>query len=364
MITLYPSSAHRWTNCAGSVQLVQHTDALPRVDTDASREGACASWVAECVINGDATHCDDLVGKTHKNGWFVDEEMAQLVQPYVDIVMSREDYQAEVAIEHVVDVETDLWMNGKIDAVSTLPRTIFIDDLKYGYGIKEPTDAQLLCYFWLYCMKNDDVFKYENVQLGIFQPRATHPDGHYRTVTYPTKDLWNIAQKMVTDTIDYMRDNGAKVGTHCKNCNAANICLLLQTSVYDAYEFLTVDHGTHVIQDAEIGRERDFLSTLQTLIDSRLTATTADMSARITANRHIKGWAMQPKTGKRKLTMSRDMTRIFTGVDPVEEKPMTPAALIRAGVSKDVVDAISTTPTIGRQLTRLKEGDIAKMFGG
>ena len=58
----------------------------PEEDGDAAREGTCAAWVAELVINGDATCAEDMLGKVHKNGWEVDEEMVKHINAYLAIL--------------------------------------------------------------------------------------------------------------------------------------------------------------------------------------------------------------------------------------------------------------------------------------
>ena len=80
---LRPSAAHRWWRCSASISATRLPDALPEEDQDAAREGTCAAWVAECVINGDASSAADMLGRSHENGWEVDDDMVRHVQEYM-----------------------------------------------------------------------------------------------------------------------------------------------------------------------------------------------------------------------------------------------------------------------------------------
>jgi len=339
-----------------SEHLVRQPRALPDTEIDAAREGTCAAWVAECIINGDATCADDLVGKTHENGWFVDQTMADNVQPYVKMLQARSaGVQAEVRISFDN-------VQGTLDALSVDGTTLYIDDLKYGYGIVEPyLNKQLLCYMAGIL----DQYKgtVTNVQLGIYQPRAIHPDGIYRT--------WDLNFELAEGYVNWIRELAAAVsdastahpGPHCMHCLRAHDCVALTHSVYDMWEPVNAN-GLTDATGPELSDELKFLHRLRDILEARVTGLEADIEGRLSRNEFVPGWAMAEKTGKRMFTVDGDTIKAFTGIDPWDKKLITPAELERRHANKDVVKAMTKTPRIGRKLTRVSEKTIAKMFGG
>src|SRR5690606_24506915 len=79
---LRPSASSIWTKCAANPRISEHAKTVAQ-DSDAAREGTCAAWVAECVLNGSFATADDMIGMTHPNQWLVTDEMAYFVGEYV-----------------------------------------------------------------------------------------------------------------------------------------------------------------------------------------------------------------------------------------------------------------------------------------
>ncbi len=347
------SSSPRWTKCSLSEQLLRSPRALPEADTDAAREGTCAAWVAECVINGDASHCDDLVGKVHENGWFVDQQMADYVQPYVEMIMSRDHAQAEVPVEFGP-------VRGTLDAMSYVGDTLCIDDLKFGYGIVEPTTPQLRCYMTGVLLAGQ-MREIAHVQLGIYQPRAQHPDGIYRTITLTIDETVTAVAEIQAAAQAAVTGGDATPGPHCANCLRAHDCTSLTHSVYAMWDVVNANSLLEPT-GTDVSNELTFLTRLSDILEARKTAVEADAEERIKRNEFVPDWAMVERHGKRMFTLDRDSIKAMTGFDPVEEKLITPAALERMGADKDLVKAITKTPMIGRKLAPVTEKTIAKMF--
>lgn len=333
---------------------------MPEIEGDPAREGTCAAWVAETVINGDASVCDDLVGKTHENGWLVEQEMADLVQPYVEMVMSRDTFEAELKRSASMG---DTTLTGTLDAESMTPDVLYIDDLKYGYDVVEPVNnAQLKCYLWLRARSSRAQITWpQTVKLSIYQPRALHRDGIYRTWTLTMQECQEIVAEIDTAVANFALRRNATPGSHCMHCLSANTCEALTHTTYSMWDVVS---GS--VQNApdgpSIAQELDFLTRADQLLKARKAAVSADIEARLAANKFVPGWAMEERFGKRMFRLDRASIEALTGVDPVEEKMITPAALERAGVSKKTVKAMTRTPMIGRKLSRVDETQIARIF--
>ena len=133
---LRPSAAAQWMRCGLSAYAPLDR---PEEDGDAAREGTCAAWVAELVINGDATDAADLLGRVHKNGWEVDEEMVKHINAYLAILPEHGRAEVFMQTEQLEGTADHIGVN-------------VITDLKYGYRVVEAVgNWQLLTYLWLCC---------------------------------------------------------------------------------------------------------------------------------------------------------------------------------------------------------------------
>ena len=213
---LRPSSAHQWMRCG---MVAKTPPDRPEAQNDAALEGTCAAWVAEVVINGDATTAEDLLGRSHSNGWVVDEDMVRHMQSYLDIVQRHQNGRAEVFRSHPLGLQGTLDFEG----ISADGRITYITDLKYGYDVVEARENwQLLCYLWL-LLTTLPAEKYPPmVQLAIYQPRALHRDGPYRKWVLGI-DEYMPYMEQITRRIQNV-ENMAVSGDHCKHCLLAYGC--------------------------------------------------------------------------------------------------------------------------------------------
>ncbi len=71
---------------------------------------------------------------------------------------------------------------------------------------------------------------------------------------------------------------------------------------------------------------------------------------------------MVEKRGKSAWKHDATTIQALTGVDPYEQKTVTPAELIRRGASEKLVKGLCERPVIGRKLDRVSDRDIERMF--
>lgn len=86
---LGPSSSSIWLNCPGSVAAQRD---FPNTSNPAADEGTAAHELAEKTLKSDEKNCHDFIGQLmyvgfDKTEYFVDEDMAEYVQEYVDYVL-------------------------------------------------------------------------------------------------------------------------------------------------------------------------------------------------------------------------------------------------------------------------------------
>lgn len=355
---LRPSSAHRWWGCTAST--VASPTALPDSDIDAAREGTCAAWVAECIINGDATCVEDMVGKVHSNGWEVDADMARHLEPFIEIALKRESPVAEIRGEVRIGNHR-LMGTADLRSFTREYRTLHIDDLKYGFDLVEVFEnKQLLCYAYLQLAKMGKAP--ELVQFGIYQPRQIHRDGPYRKWVVRYDDLLPYFQDMVSwiNKIDDAVPE-ASPGDRCNYCPRANDCMALTRSIYSMWQPVQ-DRLFKTPTAQQLADELTMLDQMSSLLKARETAVKAEAEIRIKRQEMIPGWSIVGKIGKRAFTYPPEVIYAMTGVDPYEKNVVTPAELERRGADKTVLKTMTHTPTVGYKLDRVDNHHIANMF--
>lgn len=335
---------------------VRQPPSRPEVDGDPAREGTCAAWVAEMVINWHVANAQAMLGHQHENGWVVDEEMVRHVEWYVDVVFQNGRHPvAEVFMQHA---------SGLAGTADTLHydqdrNFLFIWDLKYGYGIV-PTrnNWQLLCYLWLWVASNN-IYP-DMVQLAICQPRPLHQDGPYRKWVLSRAEyepLLGQISKRVTELISG-QDVRAVPGDHCQDCALAVGCDALTQSVYQLMDRVVESRTYRDPDGQQLADELSVLGKFKTLFEARFSAVSAETEARISEGGFVPGYVLEKHFGKKKFTVSNASIQMLTGIDPTEKKTCTPAELIRRGADKEVVDGITTKPFIGAKLVKV-DGEAA-----
>lgn len=363
---LRPSDAHLWVRCslAGNVMTTGHYYGTPltehHADSDSRREGTCAHWVAENVFTGRASSPAELIGHSHPNGWVVDADMARRVAGYIAYVRGFGD---PVTAERTIELYG--LVRGRLDTVTaSAGGVVRVFDYKDGW---RPVEAEhnytMLCYGLAVIGERPAGTALE---LHIYQPRPTHPDGPARVWRIESGEIlhwWGWLYERASDCLPQYSKPG-NPGPQCRECPAAASCHALGASVAAQYETLRdarmVNHTTEAL-----AAELDFLDLAAALVTARRNALQSEAVARIDRGQFIPGgWGVTPARGNRQFTLSPEVVEIATGVSPYKQVLMTPAELERQGVSADIVNQISQRPFIGRKLTKHMEAIGKRMFKG
>lgn len=342
-----------------SAHLQRHPDALPDTEEDAAMEGTAAAWAAETVINGDATCIADMVGKVHKNGVEIDIDMERHLDPYIALAYSRLQPQAEIYGECPVTPEVKIAGTSDLQSWSS-PDDFHIDDLKYGYGIVEPTTLQLTAYALLAYARGIRAARWH---LGIYQPRAVHHQGTYRVATYSLAEMEaQISALFQAAQIAAGNVHTATPGDQCNHCRGAAKCAALTHTVYAMWSPLQsrayLDPTAQQIAD-----ELAMLGQMESLVGARKAAVEAEAQERLRRQQFVPGWAMMPRKGQRKFKHPIDTIRAMTGIDPTVTSICTPAELERRGADPALVSRLAETPTVGYKLAPYDARAIGALFG-
>jgi hypothetical protein len=337
-------------------------------DTEAAREGTCAAWVAEMVLTGQYEKCSDLVGKTHpENMWPVDHVMARHIQGYVDMITAR---GGIISAERSVTLTPNI--KGTPDAFAVIEHglhgnTLYVDDLKYGFGIVEPTSYQVFIYAAAILNElksHEDRLRIDQVQLGIYQPRSSHYDGVYRTIRLSAIEYHEQLKVVFEAESKALEPNPVTIpGRHCKYCPAAASCQALTSELYDIYHMVQAK-ANRSMTTQEMADEKRFLDRVDDMLSARKKAVEAEMNALMDSGKNIPGWTRKSGYGNRQWKYPEGMVRaLMPGYDPTAGKMVTPAEMQRRGVDPDLLEKLTEKPRTKAKLVEITQDDFKDAFG-
>ena len=300
---LSPSSAERWLNCPGSLYA---TKDLPDVNTSYAKEGTTAHALAEFCLKFNKKAIDSLGKLMTPNGVYVDDEMAEAVQEYVDNVngikasMSdllivdieqKLDFTDLLDIESVKDTlpaDTDKFAAfGTADAIIVGNGELQIHDLKYGKGVQvyAEDNKQLMIYAlaaYQYYSLCCDITK---VSMHIHQPRLYHHSEYSVTPDELLAFGEKLKERAIKAYTVYLKgptndDDFCAGESQCRFCKAAGNCEAL---------------AKHVT--ATIGADFDVINDVgDVVIDAVTVDAPEDVAIKFSALNTIKSWITAVET--------------------------------------------------------------------
>lgn len=323
---LSPSSAHRWTRCAGSIVL---TKDLPRTSSVFADEGTAAhELAATCFTKGSAAvdHIGEAI-TAGDNTFTVDADMAGHVQKYVDLVRSL---NAETMIEQKVPISS---ITGEQDATGTSDAVIIdgdelmVIDLKYGRGVKVDAEhnEQLAIYAAAAVEQFDILGEINHVRMVICQPRLDHVSEWSLTAGQLDQFISKIrvAAGIVRGSLAYAEEHSGEVkyadlnpgDKQCKFCDAKATCPALArqvlSTVADDFVDLSKPVAPQVAHAAERQLDNTILGNLLSavdLIEDWCKAIRTKTEAELLAGNEVPGFKLvEGRRGARKWTNSGEV---------------------------------------------------------
>lgn len=357
MGNLYPSTAHLWSNCAAQPRLSREAPKQP--PSEAALEGTCATWLAEIVLTGQVATCDEMIGQSHKNGWEIDQAMAHYIQNYVDHVRSLVEPGGELFVEHRLVFNEHVQGDADVAILNAAKTHGIIIDLKYGFKIVEPWDAQPIIYGRSLLQK----YNLQGVTTAIYQPRAFHPRGVYRDWTPKQADLVHLAQKYHHASYEATATHPQAIpGEHCKHCPVNDRCGAMTREIYEIFTMMG-GRAARPLKPEELSIELEFAKRAEDMIVAHRKSIEAEAIQRLQTGDHIPGWTQEPGWGNRRWKFPREIIMTMTGgFDPAGDAMITPAEAERRGIHPDVVNALTETPRTKARLKRITAEDFKRKF--
>lgn len=345
--------------CAGFTAL----ENLPVQPTNAAAEEgtACAELLERTLMGMD-------IPAQARNGVYFDREMKFYLKDVVANIQAKA-MGAQVFAEQRIDWQTrsGIWIKGTLDtAFDDTQDTLYIDDLKYGWGIVEvKRNWQLIGYAIGELIRRKKAYPW--IVMRIHQPRPHHEDG-------PTRE-WRISYAellLLKEEIEQRMEilaAGVKdfqTGKHCKYCPASGeACPAFNRLFYRGLEVATA-FVQDSITDQELGLQLDQANRAQEAIKIKMDSLKELAISRIKGGKILPGYVIESSYGDRKWkpVVSPEVVKNLTGIDIVEQVMLSPAKAEKAGVPKDFVAQLVDRYFLGPKLVQKDAGAIGdKIFG-
>lgn len=334
---LPPSSAHRWSNCFGSVLLEA---AQPSEDSDESLKGTVVHQRVAERLQG---QCEQRLPEKCRH-IETDAEMREAIDFFVSECMRLYGQdQQNVFIERPVHIpQVHSLCYGTPDLVIVTPDVLFMNDFKYGHLPVDPyRNNQLACYTAPYL----DGWYGSEIVFRIFQPRA---------YGYPPMREWRTTRAGIESIVWQLRiaainavGNDPKLmptPSGCRDCRVRYSCNALQFVTLGA-----IDQAMSVVhQDLTpqaLGRELTALTDTFELMKARLAALEEKARSNIKAGSLVPGWTLEGGNGRLDWTKpDADVIAVgkLFGIDLTKPTAaVTPTQAKKAGIPEEMLKTIS-----------------------
>ena len=365
-----PSGLARVVACPGSFNLLRAARAagltLDEDDTDASREGTAAHWVAsEAAPHGVIAE----VGTLAPNGVAVTDEMVEGAQMWLDALSGATDRAASEgqvsrieqhiqcpAIHHDCHGTPDFTYgpdNGEL----------LIADYKFGHRYVDPFENwQLLAYA---SGTMPEYYPTMRITLRIVQPRSYHRDGPVRDWVIDGDQLRGYVTRLRSACVAALAPDAQCVtGPQCYMCPARHVCEaalhMEQSALYLAGTSVPLDISTEAkaVRLHQVLRALDHLKQMESGL-------TDDLSARIRGGSTVPGFTLQASAGREKWahdTATVTALGMALGIDLSKPSVITPNQARKAGVPDEMVAAYSERQSGSVSLVEVDVGKLACVF--
>lgn len=375
------SSAERWLNCSGSINLTEKLVKAGLVKLGAGRaaaEGTAAHLVlSTCLEDGsDAIEMKDITIEVDDWLFVVDNEMIQAVQETLDWVRDRisrakkEGFEVHLYIEKSLTSIFDEDVYGTPDIIiHIVGDRLIVVDFKYGKGVPvEPTSEQNAYYGYL-GLENyiADPTSIKVIESWIAQPRIPHPEGTIRRHITSAEELTDWWTNTVLPGIEDTRDPDANlmIGSHCRFCPNRGHCPALKSETFEFPLGIDANHLTDV-QIGELLTKLDAIDAFKPVLESEALRRAREGSkipgrklVNKKANRKFKDTMALPDpedADKMVETAFKDAVVQKFGLDAyTEAKVKSPAQIEKMDGGAVFVGQWAYTPNLG--LTLAKEKD-------
>jgi hypothetical protein len=353
------SKLARYMQCAGYAFL--KVEELPAGEP--AREGTAAGeWLTSLLLK-------HPIGTVATNGVYITDEMKFYTTPIAENILSRakDTVLSEVRIDWLT--RSGIWIRGQYDAAFEDARGyLCIEDLKYGWGIIDVFENwQLIGYAIGEVIRRGKAFSH--ISFKIHQPRPHHEDGYSREWIITWEQLLEYKEKIELRMIEIANGkNDLQTGKYCKYCpGAGEACVAFNRLFYKSIEVST-QFFQDSLNEEQIAAQLDIVKRAQEVLKIKSDSLVDLGNSRIRAGKIIPGYVQVNTYSDRqwKSGVSPESIKIMTSgkYDVIEKTFMSPAKAEKMGVSKKLIQELSSSRVTGVKLQKKDGSDVGnKIFG-
>lgn len=354
------SGLSRPMKCAG---FLRFENLPPQPTNPAAEEGTAAGELLEKKL------LNQPIGVAAKNGVGFTSEMHFYTDPLVEEINSNR--QSEVTCENRIDWQTEsgIWIRGSYDISFIREGYLYIDDLKFGWGIVNVFENwQLLAYvIGRYIQLGTPQLK--GFRLRIHQPRPHHEDGSTRMWELSLETLIGYKYQIEHRMHEIAQGRADLVtGPQCKYCPAASMCPAFNEAYYNTIDVVHEDFKQGHMTEKEIALQMTQILRAKDILKVKEDSLKELAIDRIRNGALVPGYTMESSYGDRKWkpNISPEVIEALTGKNILAAPEMlSPAKAERIGVPKDLVNKFVDRAFLGQKLVPKDTAiEADKIFGG
>lgn len=354
IVDIHCSSLSRLMNCHGVAFLKN----LPKSPSNpAAEEGTAAGELLEHRLLG------KQFGTHAKNGVEFHEDMRFHTGELANDILGLA--QSPVLCETKVNWQTrsGIWIMGQYDVSFVANGKLYIDDLKYGWGIVEvEKNWQLIGYAIGEIIRRQQPF--EKIVMRIHQPRPHHEKGTTRTWEISYHELLTLKEEIEVRMLEIAEGSDTlTTGPQCKYCPGSqnSACPAFNRSFYAGVDFILNNYQQDEIDDRTIAEQLDLMARITDVMKIKADSLKQLAVDRIKNGGLIPNYTTEQSFGDRvwKKEISPLVIQTLTGVEIVKETMLSPSQAEKLGVSKDLIKGFVDRHYKGLNLVRKDAGKIA-----
>lgn len=358
-MTINADDLPQFMQCNGSRQMPESFPSVPGTAQTIRDEGIAVHWLASSVMNGQFGDAFELVDRKSPNGVYITPEMAEHVSTYVERLNARNYAMRHVEFDTSFGDIAARMDHGGITYPTIFEQshnqtgTLYIDDMKYGYGIVEPDfNWTLIAHAIGYAERAAEAnVQFSHVELSIYQPRVWHYAGQFRTWLITYAELMQLRERLVDSVIRPLDE--LRTGPLCVKCKAFATCPAARQAGYNMLDATDIVFTDDLPAEA-LSALYDQFKYASKFITAKAEALEELITHRLKNGQPTGDYALEPTFGNRKWNsgLTPDVLRMILGERVVKPAVLTPSQLIKLGVDETIVESLSSRPSTGTKLIR------------
>ena len=355
MLSVIATDLPRLIPCNGS-RLMAET--IPAVDAaDASKdEGNAVHWLVAQMDRDGNVEGEIYIGQRSPEGVFITAEMVEYLDEYIDFACGAD---IEIDTSHAGNG----WnVRGRADAIKYVAAGghLTIAELKYGWRIVEPEMTWTLISHAAGFIANNPDKPVHTIDMTIFQPRPHHPAGSVRSWRIGIGDFAELYNKMAATL--QSPDNMLHTGEiQCHYCPALATCPAARKAQFNAIEASEKAFSDQIDND-NLSFQLDHLKRASAVLKDLEKAYSELALYRVKKGEIVPNYGTETELTNRnwKSDLTPEFVEALTGKDLTKKQLITPKQAENAGVSKEVVAALTERHNKGVKLVRVDADAKAK----